>query len=303
MEFSNVGGKRVINVYPHIFAAKFNPAWMKLDYAKVREAMVSGLRDFFYRRGLRRAVVGLSGGLDSAVVAQVAQEALGRKNVEALALPYRRNRAYRHSSDWQDANDVAIALGINFRTYDITEIVDAAARRVGIDPRKPNLTKLEINRLGNIKARERMTLLFDLSAEVRGMVLGTGNKSEIAVGYCTIYGDSACAIDPVGDLYKTQEFEFARHIGTLQKIIDRVPSAGLFDGQTDEGQLGFRYSELDPLCYLALDRHLSLDEVVQFGFTRRFIARVMKMHNDNEFKFRLPQIINLPQPEAAAVRV
>ena len=297
MRYAVIDGKKRINVYPGVFAAKFNPRWMELDHQAVRTAMVSGVGNYF--RGAKRgkAVIGLSGGLDSAVAVQIAAEALGRKNVVAVAMPYQRAGKVEDQKDWQDADRLARELGIEFITRPITLQTDETARGQGIDTARQDLSDAEKNRLGNIKARQRMVVLMDVAELRRGLVVGTGNKSEIAIGYCTIFGDTACAVNPLGDIYKTQEFIFAEFIGTPDYIRTRIPSAGLFEGQTDEGQMGFRYAELDPLAFLLFDQGLTPEQVVDFGFTKRFVARVLRMHRVNTFKFRMPPIVLLPHPE------
>jgi len=296
-QFSMVNGRKAINVYSRVFARKFNPKWMKLDNAAVRQAMVTGLRDFFRGARIKKAVIGLSGGLDSSVSAHMLVEALGRKNVTGVAMPY--GAGFEKSIDWQYANMLATNLGIEFQTEPITKQTDETALGRGINPYSRVLSDAENNRLGNIKARQRMVVLYDVSAEVGGLVIGNGNKSERMVGYATIWGDTACAVNPLGEIYKIQEFEFARFIGVPEPIINRPPTAALIPNQTDEGQLGFRYSELDPLCFLMFDHGLSVEQVVEFGFTKRFVARVLRMHNANSFKLKMPGIVSLPRPKVS----
>jgi NAD+ synthase len=272
---------------------------MELDHKAVRSAMVQGIGGYFRAAKRDRAIIGLSGGLDSAVAAQIAAEALGRNNVIGIALPYQHAGKIEDHKDWQDANKLAAELGINFLSSPITLQTDATAEVQGIDPSSPNLTDAEKNRLGNIKARQRMIVLMDSAEQYGGLVIGTGNKSEITVGYCTLYGDSACAIDPLGDIYKTEEFRFAETIGTPAYIRERAPSAGLYPGQSDEGQMGFKYAELDPLAFLLFDKGVSPEDAVEFGFTKRFVANVLRRHAANAFKFKMPPIIQLPRPESA----
>lgn len=286
---------RRINVRQNIFEARFNPVWMQLDHQAVETAMVAGVADYFRRADKKTAVIGLSGGIDSALAAWSAAQALGPKNVIGVSLPYQTRGLFKNNPDVLDAALVAGRLQIEFQIKNITLQTVATAREVGLQPSKPNLSEAEKNRLGNIKARQRMIMLYDLSAQRDGLVIGTGNKSEIIVGYCTLYGDTACAVNPLGDLYKTQIFELASFIPEIpQRVIDRVPSAGLFTGQTDEGQLGFRYAELDPLSFLLFDRGLPLEQVREFGFTKHFILRVLGLNAANSFKFRMPTIIPLP---------
>jgi NAD+ synthase len=286
---------RVSNVNWSIFNSKFNPNWMKLDNAAVRKTMVDGLKEYFLSAGKTKAVIGLSGGLDSSVAAQMAVEAFGADNVFGVGMPYLGNgEKLEENKDWCDARLFASSLEIHFLTRNITGQTNAAAYEAGINPYS-SLTDEQINRLGNIKARQRMIMLYDVSAEFDGLVVGTGNRSEIIVGYCTLYGDTACAVNPLGDIYKTQLFEFAGHIEIPQNIIDRIPSAGLYEGQTDEGQMGFEYRELDPLGFLLFDMGLSREKTFEFGFSGDFVDGVIAMNQKNTFKFRLPPIISLPK--------
>jgi len=293
-QFSMVNGRRVINVYSKHFARRFNPEWMRLDNQAVRVAMRRGVGEFFRSAGKEKAVIGLSGGLDSSVSAQMVVESLGRDNVVGVAMPY--GEEFTKTTDWLYASMLASRLGIEFRTEPITKQTDETALGRGIDPYSQDLSEAENNRLGNIKARQRMVVLYDVSAEVDGLVIGNSNKSERMVGYATIWGDTACAVNPLGEIYKTQEFEFARFIGVPQPIIDRPPTAALIAGQTDEGQLGFRYSELDPLCFLKFDQEAFHGQLSWFGFTKRFVARVLRMHEVSGFKRKMPGIISLPEP-------
>jgi NAD+ synthase len=148
-------------------------------------------------------------------------------------------------------------------------------------------------RQGNIMARMRMIALYDQSAAFNGLPVGTGNKTEILLGYTTLFGDSACAINPLGDLYKTQARQLAKAIGVPQVILDKPPSADLWLGQTDEGELGFSYAEVDQLLYLLVDQRYRPEDCVEAGFDENFIRAVMDRVLRNQFKRLMPPIAKL----------
>lgn len=231
------------------------------------------------RIGLSKAVIGLSGGIDSAVVAYLAAKALGKRNVMCLIMPYKTSSP----DSIEDAMKVVDSLKVPFRKADITKPVDAVFE----------LSKGEedsIVRMGNVMARIRMILLYDESARCNGLVIGTGNKTEILLGYSTIFGDAACAINPVGDLYKTQLRSLARHLGVPESILDKKPSADLWEGQTDEGELGFTYEEVDRYLYQKIDLRKSAEALRKSGFKDEFMNKVDRMVERNQFK-RLPPLI------------
>ena len=205
-----------------------------------RTILTGFIRSEITRIGLSRAVLGLSGGIDSAVSCTLAAEALGPENVLAVRMPYKTSS----EDSGQDAQRVIDQLGVRSATVEITGMVDA------LFAQSPDASQL---RRGNAMARARLVVLFDMSAAFNGLVVGTSNKTELLLGYSTIYGDAACAINPIGDLYKTQLRQLARDLGVPQAIIDKPPSADLWAGQTDEGELGFTYADADRLLYLLVD--------------------------------------------------
>lgn len=232
------------------------------------------------RAGFSRAVINLSGGLDSSLACYLAAEALGGENVLALRLPYQTS-----SADSLDHAQLVIdALGLQSLTIPISEMVDPLFERF------PEAGPV---RRGNIMARMRMIVLYDQSEAFRGLPIGTGNKTEILLGYSTLYGDSACAINPLGDLYKTQARQLARAIGVPAAIIDKPPSADLWVGQTDEGELGFTYEEVDRLLYLLVDQRYSPEECISSGFNEKFVRTVVERVRRNHFKRILPPIAKL----------
>ncbi|MCC6188043.1 MAG: NAD+ synthase [Anaerolineales bacterium] len=238
------------------------------------------LRDEILRTGLRRAVVALSGGLDSALACALAAAALGPENVLALRLPY----ATSSPDSLSDAQLVIDQTGVQSETFEITGM----AR-----PLLATLPAGEAKRAGNIMARARMIVLYDRSAATNALVVGTGNKTEILLGYTTLYGDSASALNPLGDLYKTQVRQLARHIGLPASILAKPPSADLWAGQTDEGELGFTYERVDQLLYLLVDQRYRPEECVEAGFEAGFVRIVIDRIRGNQFKRMLPIIAKL----------
>ena len=200
----------------------------------VRSILTRFIHDEITRTGMSRAVINLSGGIDSALACYIAVEALGADNVLALRLPYKSSSA----DSLEHAQLVTDALGVTVKTIPITEMADAL---INLEPDMSNVRK------GNIMARCRMIIAYDQSESFKGLVVGTGNKTELLLGYSTLYGDSACALNPIGDLYKTQIRQLSRAMGIPQPIIDKPPSADLWTGQTDEGELGFTYDTVDKM--------------------------------------------------------
>ena len=246
----------------------------------VRQILVRFLRAEITKAGFRRAVVGLSGGLDSAVACYLACEALGPEEVLALWMPHH----VSSPSSQSDAREVADRLGVRWREIGVGGMVDALAAQLA-DP--------SASRLGNIMARCRMVVLFDQSAEFGGLVVGTSNKTELLLGYGTVFGDMASAANPLGDLYKTQVRQLAQHLGVPSGIVAKPPTADLWQGQTDEDELGFTYAEVDELLYLLVDLRYEPDAAVALGFPPEFVARVMELIRKNHFKRRPPVIAKL----------
>ena len=238
------------------------------------------IRTEVQRAGFERAVVGVSGGIDSALSCVLAAKALGPENVLALFMPY----ATTASESQHHAEQIINASGVQSETLPITPMVDHLLADI------PEEEKV---RRGNIMARMRMVVLFDRSASIHGLVVGTGNKTEILLGYTTLYGDSACAINPIGDLYKTQVRQLARALEIPSEIIDKPPSADLWVGQTDEDELGFTYEEVDRLLVLMIDGRYDLDACVAAGFKREFVKAVLDRIRRNQFKRLMPPIAKL----------
>ncbi len=247
-----------------------------------RRLLVDFIRNEFLKVGVQRAVIGLSGGVDSSLSAALAAEALGGDNVLAVMMPYRLS----NPESLADARLVAQKFALRELVVDITPQIDAY-----FEP----FADADSRRRGNKMARERMTILYDQSAAFNGLVLGTSNKSELLLGYGTLYGDMASAVNPLGDLYKTQVWALAAEIGVGQKIVAKQPSADLWVGQTDEAELGFGYREVDELLFLMVDRRYSAAELVDLGFSESFVRRVAEMVRGSQFKRRLPVIAKLSE--------
>jgi NAD+ synthase len=255
---------------------------LEINTELARKVLVLFVQEEIKRTGLHHAVVGVSGGVDSALSCVLAVEALGPQNVLAVRMPYKESSpdSFRH------AGLVIEATGAKTITIDITQMVE---------PLFDQIPWMDARRKGNIMARERMIVLYDQSAEFEGLVVGTGNKTEILLGYTTLYGDSACAINPLGDLYKTQIRQLANAMGVPEAIIAKPPTADLWAGQTDEGELGFTYAEADKLLYLLVDERYSPEECVQAGFKKALVERVVDTLRRNQFKRVLPPIAKLSQ--------
>jgi NAD+ synthase len=250
---------------------------IKLEVESTRLSLVDFLREGFRSAGLNRAVVGLSGGIDSTLSCFLAVAALGRENVLGIRMPYKTSS--RESLD--HAQLVIDQLKIESLTIEITPMVEPLVNKF------PQMNAL---RMGNIMARQRMIVLYDQSAATDALVVGTGNKTEIILGYTTLYGDSACALNPIGDLYKTQVRQMAAHIGVPDIILQKPPSADLWQGQTDEGEMGVTYEMVDELLFMLVEEGKKIEDCLKAGFSRDFIHSVFSRARRNRFKRALPPI-------------
>jgi NAD+ synthase len=229
--------------------------------------------------GFHNVVVGLSGGVDSALTTKLATIALGCDHVFAYILPYK----FSNKENVNDAVNYAKHLGINYEILDITPMADPYILN-------NNLSNL---RIGNILARLRMVVLFDKSAQHNGLVLGTSNKTELLLGYGTWYGDMASSINPIGDLYKTQVWQIGEYLKIPLNILEKAPSADLWEGQTDEKDLGFKYNEIDSLLYYLVDQRMGIDKLTKLGFKVEMIGRIKEMIRKSQFKRQLPVIAKI----------
>jgi len=253
---------------------------LRINPELVRGILVGFIRNEVRKVGFERVVLGLSGGVDSSLVATLAAEALGADNVLALIMPYKTSDPKSKS----DALQVVQQLGIHHLEIDISPQIDAYFARFPDADQK---------RRGNKMARERMTILYDQSWGWRALVIGTSNKTELLLGYGTIYGDMASAINPVGDLYKTQLWQLADAVGVPTSIVQKAPSADLWAGQSDETELGFQYRMIDQLLYYLVERRYTVDELKRLGFDEAFIVDIIRRVRDNQYKRRLPVIAKL----------
>jgi len=245
-----------------------------------RQILTGFIRSEVTRVGFSRVVINLSGGLDSALSCVLAAEALGSENVLALRLPYRTSSP----ESLEHAQLLIDQLGIASETFDISDMVDPL---INSDPNMSNVRK------GNIMARMRMIVLYDKTGVFKGLPIGTSNKTEILLGYSTLWGDMASAVNPIGDLYKTQVRQLSRALEIPAPIIDKPPSADLWAGQTDEAELGFTYDSVDQLLYLLVDQRYSPQECIEEGFDERFVTAVITRIRNNQFKRMMPPIAKL----------
>ena len=226
---------------------------LDLNLKEVYNELVEFLKRNFKKAGFSKAVLGLSGGIDSALVAYLLRDALGKENVLAIMMPYKSS----NPDSLNHAKLVVEDLGINAKTIEITDMIDAYFKN------EKDATSL---RMGNKMARERMSILFDYSSKENALVVGTSNKTEIYLGYSTQFGDSACALNPVGDLYKTNIWDLSRYLKIPNELIEKKPSADLWEGQTDEQEMGLTYKEADQVLYRLLEENKTIDEVLGEGF-------------------------------------
>jgi NAD+ synthase len=263
------------------------PAELAIDTDVARRVIGQFIRGQLRQAGFDRAVLGLSGGIDSALVAYLTAEAIGAEKLLCVLMPYRASSPASRA----DAEEVVRRLGAASEVVDISSMVDAF---FADDPQATPL------RRGNFMARQRMAALYDRSVTWGGLVVGTGNKTESLIGYTTLFGDSACAFNPIGDLYKSQVRQIAAAMGVPEQIITKAPSADLWPGQTDESEAGFSYPVLDRLLFWRIDKRRSIDELVELGFDRALVERVDRMVATSEFKRQVPPIAKLG-PRTAGV--
>ncbi len=250
---------------------------LEINADLARKLIVEFIRTEVTRVGFSRGVIALSGGIDSSLVAFLTVEALGAENVLGILMPYRSS----NPSSRADAERVAAQLGIATRVIEITPMVEPyLTRYVGDNDR----------RRGNVMARMRMIIIYDQSEEFHGLVMGTSNKTESLLGYTTLFGDNAAALQPIADLYKGQVRQLARRVGVPEDIVVKAPSADLWQGQTDEGELGFTYDEADAILYYLVDERRRAEDVVDLGFDARVVRRIIELVQRNQFK-RVPPVV------------
>lgn len=253
---------------------------LDLNLKEVHNELVEFLRESFKKAGFSKAVLGLSGGIDSALVAYLLRDALGKENVLAIMMPYKSS----NPDSLNHAKLVVEDLGINSKTIEITDMIDAYFKN------EKEATSL---RMGNKMARERMSILFDYSSKENALVVGTSNKTEIYLGYSTQFGDSACALNPIGDLYKTNIWDLSRYLKIPDELIEKKPSADLWEGQTDEQEMGLTYKEADQVLYRMLEENKKVEEVLAEGFNKDLVDNIVRRMNRSEYKRRMPLIAKI----------
>ena len=253
---------------------------LDLNLKEVHNELVEFLRESFKKAGFSKAVLGLSGGIDSALVAYLLRDALGKENVLAIMMPYKSS----NPDSLNHAKLVVEDLEINSKTIEITDMIDAYFKN------EKEATSL---RMGNKMARERMSILFDYSSKENALVVGTSNKTEIYLGYSTQFGDSACALNPIGDLYKTNIWDLSRYLKIPNELIEKKPSADLWEGQTDEQEMGLTYKEADQVLYRMLEENKKVEEVLAEGFNKDLVDNIVRRMNRSEYKRRMPLIAKI----------
>ena len=253
---------------------------LEINFEQTEKVIVSFIKNFIYKNNFKKGVVGVSGGLDSAVTLYLVQKALESKNTFALLMPYKLSS----KDSTEHAKLICEKLKVKYKIIEISESVDAYFNKCPTDSK---------TLVGNKCARERMSILYDFSSRERALVVGTSNKSELLIGYSTLYGDSAAAMLPIGDLYKTEIFAFASYLKIPKCIIDKKPSADLWKNQTDEGEIGITYKELDEILYNLVDLRKRDIEIEKKGYSQKNINKIKNMIINSQYKRTMPSIAKL----------
>jgi NAD+ synthase len=269
----------------------------ELNFPLIYKHLGNFIKSEVLKAGVNRVVLGLSGGIDSAASCFLAANALGKDNVTALIMPYESSS----KSSMEDALKVVNTLGIKYYILDISKQIneyfknetDEAEANENADSAGGD-TALKL-RKGNKMARERMSILYDYSYKLNSLVLGTSNKSELLLGYGTLYGDMASALNPIGDIYKTQIYQLAEHLGIPKTIINKPPSADLWEGQSDESELGFTYKTADDIMYLLIDKMYKPEVVISLGFEENIVNKIYERIKKSQYKRRMPLIAKVSE--------
>ncbi len=244
----------------------------------IKQNLISFLKEEVLKTGLKKVTLGLSGGLDSAVVAVLCKEVFD-DNLNCVLMPSQ----FSSKASIDDAIELCKKFDIKYEIVSIEPMLSAYLK---------NMQESSL-RIGNFSARLRMSVLYDISARENSLVVGTSNKSELLLGYGTIFGDLACALNPIGNIYKSDLFEFAKYLGVNDSIVNKAPSADFFEGQSDEADLGYSYAKIDSLLKKMIDENRSKDELLALGFEDEFIETIKKRVKINEFKRRLPIVAKI----------
>ena len=244
----------------------------------IKQNLMSFLKEEVLKTGLKKVTLGLSGGLDSAVVAVLCKEVFD-DNLNCVLMPSQ----FSSKASIDDAIELCKKFDIKYEIVSIEPMLSAYLK---------NMQESSL-RIGNFSARLRMSVLYDISARENSLVVGTSNKSELLLGYGTIFGDLACALNPIGNIYKSDLFEFAKYLGVNDSIVNKAPSADFFEGQSDEADLGYSYAKIDSLLKKMIDENRSKDELLALGFEDEFIEDIKKRVKINEFKRKLPIIAKI----------
>jgi len=251
-----------------------------MNWENIKNQLTLFLKEEVKKTGLEKVVVGISGGLDSAVVAVLCKEVFG-DNMHGILMPSK----YSSQSSINDAKELCEKFNISYETVNISPMVDGYFDN--------NDKEADALRIGNLSARMRMSVLYDISARDSALVIGTSNKSEILLGYGTIFGDIACAINPIGQMYKSDEFKFAKYLGVCDSILNKKPSADLWEGQSDEDELGYTYATMDKILKQLIDKKISKDDLIKNGEDKDLINMLEHRIKSNSFKGKLPTIANI----------
>ena len=268
-----------------LIPSQSNP--LLLNIPQTLKVMDIFLREEMQRTGFSKAVIGLSGGIDSALSAYLAVRALGKENVHCVMMPYKTSSPESLS----DAKEIIKELGVSSEVVEITPMAD------GYFAMNPGMDKLQ---KGNVLARLRMIVLYDKSRSHNALVIGTSNKTEWLLGYTTQFGDSASAINPIGDLYKTQVRQLSEALNIPKRVLEKAPSADLWSGQTDEAEMGITYNEVDLLLYYMIDCRESDEELLAHGYTKEYITKIKGMIRRSQFK-RMPPVIAKISPRTVNI--
>ena len=272
------------------------PDELAIDTDVARRVIAGFIRGQLHQAGFERCVLALSGGIDSGLVAYLVAEAIGVDKLLCVLMPYRTSSPASQS----DAEAIVADLGCRGELVEITAMVDGYFGREERGAGGEAARDAAPVRRGNFMARSRMAVIYDRSVTFGGLVVGTSNKTESLIGYTTLYGDNACAFNPIGDLYKSQVRQMAAAMGVPTQVIAKAPSADLWPDQTDEDEGSFSYPLLDRILYWRIDRRRSIDELVEMGFDRELVERVERLVATSEFKRQVPPVAKLG-PRTAGV--